>query len=328
MPSDQCVVGIGEVLMDVFENGEATVGGAPFNVIFHLHQLMSALGLGDAVFLSALGPDAWGNHIRSRMTAAGMSDRFVSEAESPTGTALVFEHEGGAGFEIQSGVAWDSIQVNEAALELATRCDAVVFGSLAQRAEPSRSSIHRFVSQVRGHRLYDVNLRQNTRSGLPGYNAEIVAESLQLATVVKMNDAELEEVGSLLGMSREANDPEEQIYLRMDRLCREYSLHAIAVTRGPKGAMLATGQEHLKLPDSTLNQSEVHPVGAGDSFAAGLLLGIMQGWSPEESLELANTLSSWVVRHASATPPLTASVLVEIRSLADRTTETAKRRAS
>jgi hypothetical protein len=54
MSSKQCVVGIGEILMDVFENGEATLGGAPFNVAFHVHQLLNALSLGEAVVLSAV----------------------------------------------------------------------------------------------------------------------------------------------------------------------------------------------------------------------------------------------------------------------------------
>ena len=98
MPRHQCVVGIGEVLMDVFENEDATVGGAPFNVIFHLNQLMQALSTGEALFLSAVGVDKWGRHIRSTVKAAGMSTRYLAEVERPTGSALVFEFEGGAGF--------------------------------------------------------------------------------------------------------------------------------------------------------------------------------------------------------------------------------------
>jgi sugar/nucleoside kinase (ribokinase family) len=41
----------------------------------------------------------------------------------------------------------------------------------------------------------------------------------------------------------------------------------------------------------------------------------MQGWAPEDSMALANMLSSWVVRHVSATPPLPDEVLSEIRAL-------------
>jgi sugar/nucleoside kinase (ribokinase family) len=41
----------------------------------------------------------------------------------------------------------------------------------------------------------------------------------------------------------------------------------------------------------------------------------MQGWGPQEFLELANLLSSWVVRHVSATPPLPEEILAEVQAL-------------
>jgi fructokinase len=318
MSEKKCVAGIGEILVDVFEDGQATVGGAPFNVTFHLHQLLSALAMGEAVYLSAVGRDKWATQIRSAVAAAGMSGDFISEVDRPTGTALVFEHEGGAGFEIQSDVAWDVIRLSEDARALTKGCDAVIFGSLAQRAMVSRESIREFVASVHGQRLYDVNLRRNTTDGVAGYSDEIIAQSLSLATVVKMNDVELEEVAGMLGFAREARDPEERIRLWMERLRVAFSLTAVAITRGPKGALVSSGGEQLALPDSDLDQRLVHPVGAGDSFAAGLLFGIMEGWATAHCLELADILSSWVVQHVSATPPLGANVLTEVRNLAVR----------
>jgi fructokinase len=316
MSSERCVAGIGEVLMDLFDHGEATVGGAPFNVVFHLNQIIKALSAGEAFFLSAIGRDEWGHKIRSSVATAGISTRYLAEVDHPTGTALVFEQDGGAGFEIQSNVAWDFIQLEPSALELAGKCEAVVFGSLGQRSELSRESIQRFVAQVKGHRLYDVNLRRNTRSGSAGYSAEIIAESLNLATLVKMNEAELEEVIDLLGAASSAADPDERMLLRMEWLCKEYSLDAATITRGSKGACLFTEGRHLRLPDSTCDQALVHPVGAGDAFAAGLLFGMMQGWIPEQSVALANILSSFVVQQISATPDLPETVLSQVRALA------------
>lgn len=318
MSSEKCVVGIGEVLMDVFANGEATLGGAPFNVVFHLHQLLTTLSVGEGVFVSAVGPDAWGSEIRRTVTAAGMRTSFLAEVPRKTGSALVFEHEGGAGFEIQPDVAWDSIRIDDAGLALARRASAVVFGSLAQRAEISRASIRYFVSEVKGHRLYDVNLRRNTTDGAAGYNTEIIVRSLRLATLVKMNDAELEELALLLGLTPEAHDTEDRVRLLMERLRSEFSLTAVAVTRGRRGALLAYEGKQLSLPDSNIDQSKVHPVGAGDSFAAGLLFGVVQGWAPEDSLALAEILSSWVVQHVSATPRLQADVLHRVRSLMEQ----------
>lgn len=318
MSSKMYVAGIGEVLMDVFESGEATLGGAPFNVAFHLHQLLTALSLGEAVFVSAVGIDSWGQSIRSAVAAAGMSTSFLAEIEKPTGSALVFESEGGAGFEIQPDVAWDYMCLTDTALDLAHRCNAVLFGSLAQRSELSRTSILKFVSEVKGHRLYDVNLRQNTTNGVKGYSAEIIEQSLRLATVVKMNDAELEEVCALLGHRSNSLDSEERIWALAEWLRTGFHLDSVAITRGSRGALLDDGGRHLRLPDSTIEQNRVHPVGAGDSFAAGFLFGVMQGWEAEYSLQLANVLSCWVVLHVSATPPLPDNVLAQVREIMAR----------
>jgi fructokinase len=304
--------------MDVFENGQVTLGGAPFNVIFHVHQLLTALSMGEAAIVSAVGPDVWGGSIRNAVAQAGMSTAWLMPVDKPTGSALVFESGGGAGFEIQQDVAWDAIDLKSDAWQLAARCDAVVFGSLAQRSELSRKNIQQFVSMVKGHRLYDVNLRRNTTNGVAGYNAEIIASSLKLATVVKMNDGELEEVGQLLGISPESRHPEERIRLFMERLRVAYSLTAVAITRGSKGALLFSNGQQLQLPDSTLEQSLVHPVGAGDSFAAGLLFGIIQGWAPEQSLALADLISRYVVCQVSATPPFPPELLAKVRDLAHR----------
>jgi sugar/nucleoside kinase (ribokinase family) len=151
--------------------------------------------------------------------------------------------------------------------------------------------------------------------GVCGYSAEIIDSSLRLATLVKMNDGELEEISSRLGFDAESHDPHERICFFIERIRIEFSLVAVAVTRGSKGALLASDGKHFRLPDSALEEGLVRPVGAGDSFAAGLLFGIMQGWMPEHSLELAKILSNWVVQHVSATPPLPESVLAQVRDL-------------
>jgi fructokinase len=316
MSSKHCVAGIGEVLIDLFDHGEATVGGAPFNVVFHVNQLIQAISGGQAFFISAVGRDEWGRKIRSSIAASGISLRYLADVDHPTGTAFVFEHGGGAGFEIQSNVAWDFIQLQPSTSDLAARCDAIVFGSLAQRSEVSRASIQHFVAQVKGHRLFDVNLRRNTKSGSTGYSTDIIANSLKLATLVKMNETELEEVTELLGAQPSSTDSHERMQLRMEWLSKEFSLHAVAITRGAKGARLLTEGRHLALPDSTFDQALVHPVGAGDAFAAGLLFGLMQDWTPEQSMELANILSSFVVMQVSATPLLPGTILAQIRAMA------------
>jgi hypothetical protein len=59
------------------------------------------------------------------------------------------------------------------------------------------------------------------------------------------------------------------------------------------------------------------------SLSAGLLFGIMQGWAAEQSLELADLISSYVVRQVSATPRFQADLLAQIRDLILRATPNA-----
>lgn len=320
MKTALCLAGIGEILMDRFEDGEVTMGGAPFNLTFQLHQLLMLSGYGEAVMVSRVGSDAWGQHILKRIQDARMSAEFVQiDPVRATGSANVFAHNGGAGFEIVPHVAWDAIERTDALQQLARRCDAVVFGSLAQRSEPSRETIQSFVAQVNGPRLYDVNLRRNTTDGVAGYSVEIIERCLELATILKMNDTELEEVASMLAVKNDLSPGEERIWSLVAALCGKYKLDMVAITRGERGALLMRGGERLRLADSSLPQDQVHPVGAGDAFSAGLLFGVVAGWDLSRCSELAETLSSWVVTHTSATPVFTPEIAERIQGILAKT---------
>lgn len=310
------LIGVGEVLLDVFEEGRSTVGGAPLNVTFHLHQLLTTLELGQATIVSAVGNDAAGTRILQYLADFEMDTSFVSHiAEKPTGSALVFSHEGSAGFEIAQDVAWDDIQSSPRLLELAARSSAVVFGSLAQRGPVTHATIQQLVAAVAGERLYDVNLRVNTRTKIAGYSAEILHQSLTLATIAKMNDEELETVAEMLDFTSALPAGEERQRDLIHKLAHGYQLSVVALTRGAKGAIvLCDGEEHA-LPDSTLAQQEIHPVGAGDSFAAGLLFGRVQKWPIASCLKLAETMANWVVLHESATPRFTPQIINAVRAI-------------
>ncbi len=93
-------------------------------------------------------------------------------------------------YEIAQPVAWDFLEWTPDWQQLAETIDAVCFGSLAQRSEPSRGTIRRFLSATRPStvKVFDVNLRQSY------YSAEILAMSMKLADIVKLNDEELPQI--------------------------------------------------------------------------------------------------------------------------------------
>jgi fructokinase len=312
------ITGIGEILMDVFESGSATVGGAPFNVAFQAHQLLSASGRGRGDMVSAVGEDDWGRHILAAVKDAGISTEYIAvNAKHPTGIASVFVGGGEAGFEILPDAAWDFLGGDAATEALAKKTNAVAFGSLAQRLPTSGKMIREFVAKVDGHRLFDVNLRQNTTDKKKNYSIEVVDESCKVSSIVKTNEVELEEISDMLGFAAGsfAVGSEDRLWGQMEQLLKRYSLYAVAVTRGGKGAMLMTEGERVRLEDSKLKKNEIHPVGAGDAFSAGLLYSLTQGLPLATSARLADKLASWVTRFESSTPRLTEEIKAELRAI-------------
>ena len=149
------IVGIGELLFDVFPDRKA-LGGAPTNFAYHCQQLGH-----EAYSISAIGRDNLGAEIKDQLHTRGLQT-ILQENEHPTGTVLVTLSEGGVpSYEISEGVAWDYIEYTDELEALARRTDAVCFGSLAQRSPRSASTIQRFLEAMPtgSLRICDINIR-------------------------------------------------------------------------------------------------------------------------------------------------------------------------
>src|SRR6185295_12263607 len=94
-------------------------------------------------------------------------------------------------------VAWDFLEWTTDWQKLAHEADAICFGSLAQRADTSRATIRQFVQTARAQavRVFDVNLRQAF------YSTEILADSMKLADIVKLNHEELARIMGIFELS-------------------------------------------------------------------------------------------------------------------------------
>ncbi len=137
------------------------------------------------IVVSRVGADEMGNDIRESLAAFGLTDDFLQRDEDhATGTVKVkLDVHGQPDFTITYPSAWDFLESNSALEKLAKAADAVCFGSLAQRSPESRKSIRRFLDLLRPQaaKVFDVNLRQSF------YTAEVLADSIARATIVKMN---------------------------------------------------------------------------------------------------------------------------------------------
>lgn len=291
------VVGIGEVLWDVYPDG-AHLGGAPANFACHA----AALGA-EAWIVSAVGADELGDRAVDQLRTQGARvDHIARDREHATGRVNVtLDAEKRPTFEIATNAAWDHIPWSDGLERLAGRADAVCFGTLAQRSPVSRETLHRFLRETRPSalRIFDVNLRQHF------HNRESIERSLELASAVKLNEDELPVVASLCGI-RPARTP-----ATLEALARRYGLQLVALTCGPGGAILVAGDEESVEPAAAVGV--VDTVGAGDAFTAALVCDFLRGVSLTEANRRANAVAAFVCSLSGATPPLPRALLFAAR---------------
>src|ERR1700693_1877702 len=121
------IVGLGELLWDIFEKGKQ-LGGAPANFAY----ITSLLG-DRGVVASRVGKDRLGNSAARRLTRLGLSNSFLQiDTAHPTGTVQVqVDAAGQPKFQITENVAWDFFDWSPQWQALAAEADGVCFGSLA-----------------------------------------------------------------------------------------------------------------------------------------------------------------------------------------------------
>jgi fructokinase len=292
------VVGLGEVLWDMFPEGKK-LGGAPANFAY-----ISTL-LGDrGVVASRVGNDELGREVVLRVKALGGDTAEIqTDPIHATGTVEVsIDQEGQAKFDIKKDVAWDFLEWTSEWSALAKRCDAVCFGSLAQRAAQSRETIQSFLQEAFPSAVcvFDVNLRQCY------HTAELLSASMQIAHVVKLNHEELPVVTKLLGFE----SPEEKTAAKW--LQEKFNLRLVCVTRGARGSLMIGENDSVEHPGFEVKVADT--VGAGDAFTAALVHHFLRGASLAEMSEAANQLGSWVASQVGAMPVPDTAQLAKLRA--------------
>lgn len=288
MQQRRIIVGLGEVLWDVFPDGPR-FGGAPANFACSIAELA-----GDRVesaMASSVGIDELGNLALEELHGHGVDTRCVTQIHRPTGRVdVTLDASASASYVFAVDTAWDNLSWSIDLESLAARADAVCFGTLGQRSAASREVICRFLRATRPDclRMFDINLRP------PFWSEEVVLQSLELAGSLKLNDAELPVLAEMLGL----HGGERAV---LEQLPGLYPLELVALTRGAKGSLLLsrTG-ECSELPGNTTKV--VDTVGAGDAFTAALVLGRLDQRSLAEINTWANRVAAYVCSQPGATP--------------------------
>lgn len=287
------IVGIGEALFDVFPDAEI-LGGAPLNVAVHAHQLG-----GRGVVVSRVGQDDLGQRVAQQLHDRDMDTTYLqTDPDHATGRVHVgVDAQGEPDYDIVENVAWDWLQFDPDLETLAQRCDAVCFGTLAQRTAQSRNTIYRFVEAARGIKLFDVNLRQDY------YDQNMLRRSCELASAVKLNNDELPVVAKMLGLGE--GDDESAAAAMM----KKYRLSQVVLTRGEGGTTIHAPDQQVSADVPTYDRAEnADNVGAGDACAAAILAGLALRKPLQDIVALANHAGAFVASHAGAVPSLPQSI--------------------
>ena len=286
MMNNDIIVGIGEVLWDMFPEGKR-IGGAPANFAYHMLQF----GF-DSRVVSAVGEDVLGDEILENFNEKGLC-YWVERVPFPTGTVEVMLNEGGIPcYEIKQGVAWDNVPYTPELDRLACQARCACFGSLAQRNVVTRTTLNRFLDAMSGeaYKVFDINLRQHF------YTVEILKDSLARCNLLKLNDEELIVLSGLLELS------EESIEGKCREMIKRFDLKMLIRTCGRQGSYVFSSDTRSFL--DTPHVKVVDTVGAGDSFTAAFCAAVLKGKSMVEAHRLAVEVSAFVCSQAGAMPRL------------------------
>jgi len=282
------VVSFGEVLWDLFPDGQQ-FGGAPAN--FACHASMQGASV---TMISAVGADQRGRKALEILQGFGIDVSLVQTVpDAPTGTVSVtVDSAGKPTFMIHEDSAWDRMTWTDQIESRVVAADAVYFGTLGQRSETSRDTIRRAIQTARKSGIpsaVDINLRALF------FDDELIRESIDLASILKLSDDELPEVISACGIESDA-----PVETQLCGLLESNDLDLVVMTRGPEGAVLATA--HGIVRQQGIPVSVKDTVGAGDAFVAAFVLGVLRGEPHDLVLRTACEVAAAVCAHAGAVP--------------------------
>ncbi|MBN1552320.1 carbohydrate kinase [bacterium] len=272
----------GEVLFDIFPNGSRVLGGAPFNVAWHLQ----GFGLEPRV-ITRIGNDKLGDEILQRMYSWNMNtDLIQRDTKYPTGTVQVKTSGSKTSFRIKPDAAYDYIEPVELPENVTVRTKLLYHGSLACRNSQSFSSLLNLKKTLPVQVFLDINLRD------PWWNNVLIHSLIANATWVKMNRDELHSINAKSGNSSDLKSAE--------TVRARHGLDHLIVTMGEEGAFLVEkSSRSYQTPSKPVSQL-IDTVGAGDGFAAVCILGLLREWQPEIILRRAATFAARICMQRGA----------------------------
>jgi fructokinase len=254
---------LGEALIDFKSTGslafQGFIGGSSLNVATATSRLGQA-----TTFLSQISTDLFGAKLKEHMQENQIDTTFVITSSAPSTLAFVEERGGQAHFTFLGNGAADTRYNPQPRPALPLSIQFVQFGSISLLTDPTSSSIAEIVEQHRERVtvVFDPNCRPALTPDLAGYKKKL-ENWLNLAHLVKVSDQDL-------GWLEPDKTLEE---VAKDWLAR--GPKAVIITRGEHGSVLfRAGKANLEI--ETPKVDVIDTVGAGDTFTAGLMVGLLE----------------------------------------------------
>ena len=278
------IIGIGELLWDMLPDGKE-LGGAPANFTYHANFFGA-----DSTIISALGNDENGEEIRSLLKKRNLK-YSINTVDCPTGWVSVKLDNGIPNYVIHENVAWDFISLRDEVIPVLQKADAICFGTLSQRSKVSFEIIQEALKLVpkTALKVLDINLRQSF------YTKNTIEASLKCANVVKLNDEELVVLSEMFHLPNSEDEACKQ-------LLNQFNLKLLALTKGAEGSILFTQKEISSFPTPKIKV--VDTIGAGDSFTAAMVVGLLNGKPLKQLHKEASEHAAKVCTYKGATPKL------------------------
>jgi fructokinase len=278
------ILTLGECLFDCFPDTKH-LGGAPLNFAIQGVRLGAK-----NTFFSRVGNDKLGQKIEQFLLNEGVNCNYLQwDQNKPTGQVVVtFANNGEPEYQIIKDVAWDYLAFSAQLADNLIEYDCLYFGTLAQRNLVTKTTIIRYLQSFNQFKFLDLNLRT------PYYNLKLINESIMMADGLKLNLAEAHHLQKHYGF-----DDNLQNWLE------QYHLQWIVLTQGEKGTKWIEPTQIIESHPVPANPREkADSVGAGDAVAAVVVIGYLQGLSPETIISTANQIGAYVASFPGAIPPV------------------------
>ncbi|WBB75526.1 PfkB family carbohydrate kinase [Micromonospora sp. WMMD1128] len=265
---------LGEALVDLLDaehDGEPVyrqaIGGGPLNVSVAIARLG-----GDVQFVGSLGDDALAARIRAFLTAAGVGVAGAVTVPAPTALAVATFAGPEPEFRFYGEPrSYALLGPDDLDVALVEGADVLYCGSIVLLDPPVLATARRAWSIAGGLRVFDPNVRPSllTAPGaLDGLRA-VVAEFAAAAHLVKLSAADAKVLY-----------PDEPV-AGVAAYLRELGAATVVVTLGADGALVAAGDDVVRVPAPTVDA--VDATGAGDSVMGALVAELLAAGEPADA---------------------------------------------